>query len=354
MPASSIPSPAYLSRTPSFWHVQLIGWVAFSIVLLPVKNLFYASLPVSLLITAYQLPVSLLLTGIMRHFYRGAQPTAQSFGSAALLVLVSCAVASALDLMISIPANQVIGAGGPVDLVEPALYIFRGIVYLVWSLGYFLIKYQLAYRQLAFQSAVAAEKLRLDMLRYQLNPKFLANSLAVIADEIGQDPSIARAITTRLAHFYHATLRQTEKGEPATLGDELELLRAYLGIETLRLGQALTVHYQVDDSLLTLPLPPLFLLPLAEQAVQNGRRTLPKAFAIKVTAQKVEDGHALLELSYTGRLHEAIPAEPAIATDSDILDLRTRLERHYPGRHRFIQTQDSTRVRSTLYLPLTP
>lgn len=350
MPDSTASAPpSFLSRVPTFWQVQAAGWLGFAALTLPLKQLAYDSLHASLLITAYQLPLALLLTGLLRAVYHRTRPDRRSFWSAATVVVGVCAAAAALDLLISLRANAWIGVlqrYGQLDAA--ALFAFRTTIYLVWSLAYFLIKAQLTARQQAFQTAIAEEKFRLEALRYQLNPRFLASSLAAIADELDADPVVARAMLLRLTNFYRATLQQTERGQATTLGDELELIRAYLGIESLRLGESINISYQVDDTLLGLPLPPLLLLPLAEQAVQQGRQTLPKAFALKITARRSPEGEILMEVARTGRLQST--TEPVPLSDTDLLNLRARFERHFPGRHRFVLTQDSTRVRATLTL----
>jgi hypothetical protein len=349
MPHSRTSPPPYLARLPGFWQAQFVGWLAFSALTLPLKQLAYESLHVSLLITAYQLPLALALTGLLRLVYQRTRPHERSFWTGAALVLGTCALAGLIDLAVSQPANAAIGAADTGKLTAPALLVFRGTIYLVWSLGYFLIKAQLASRQQAFQTAIADEQLRLQSLRYQLNPRFLASSLAAITDEIDADPAMARAMTLRLTNFYHTTLQQAERDTATTVRDEFELIRAYLGIESLRLGPALTVNYQVDDRLLDQPLPPLLVLPLAEQAVQQGRQALPKPFAIKVTAQLTPTNQMLIEVAHTGRLTGQV--EPGGLPESDLLNLRARLSRHYADRHHFVLTQDSTRVRATLTLP---
>jgi sensor histidine kinase YesM len=350
-----MPAPAGLfqstkpSRIPLFWQLQLAGWLAFAVFLLPLKRVVYGTMTGSLLITVYQLPLSLLLSAAMRSFFRQitAKPRAQ--WQTALLVLAACASASSVDVLVSIPVNHSFGLYGPADILGIGLYFFRTAVYLIWSLLYFMIKGQMAARQQAFHAAVAQEKFRLENLRYRLKPQFLAHSLEEITDEIDQNPAVARAMTLRLTHFYRTTLRHAEHEESATLGEELELVRAYLELQRLRLGDGLSVRYEVDETLLPLSLPPLLLLPLAERAVQYGLRALPTEFEIRVTAQRTPEGDILLEVARTGRLADVPESEdPAGA---ELLNLRTRLERYYPGRHRFVFTQDSTRVRATLSLP---
>lgn len=343
-------SSRLFSRVPLFWQLQLAGWGLFALAVFPMKQMVYGSTSGSLLITAYQLPLSLALTELLRRFYRRTGFARRSIGTGLALVVVACAAASAVDVLVSIPFNRSFGLFGPVDIAGAGLFTFRTAIYGIWSLLYFLIKARLAEQERLFEHSIASEKLRLQALRYQLNPGFLANSLATIAEEIDQDPAIARAMTMRLTSFYRTTLRHNESGAPTTLREEMELVRAYLEIQRLRLGNALSIQFTVDEDLLPMPLPPLLLLPLAEKAVQAGFAASPRQFEITVTAQRTFEGQALLEVARTGRLAEA--ADAAEAAGGELHQLRTRLERHYPGQYRFVLAQDSARARATLVVPL--
>jgi len=339
-----------LSRVPLFWQLQLGGWGLFALAVFPLKQAVYGSTLGSLLITAYQLPLSLVLTTLLRHFYRRSFAAERRGLTAAALVIAGCVTASSVDVLVSIPINHYYGLFGPADILGKGLFAFRIAIYVIWSLLYFMIKGRLAEQRRRFEVAIADEKLRLQALRYQLNPQFLATSLATIAEEIDQAPAIARAMTVRLTSFYRTTLRHNESGRPATLREEMELLRAYLEIQRLRLGNALSIQFAVDETLLSLPLPPLLLLPLTEKAVQAGLADSPRHLEITITAQRTFAGDVLLEVARTGRLSEADGDEPPAG--SSLHQLRTRLERHYPGQYRFVLAQDSARARATLILPL--
>jgi two-component system LytT family sensor kinase len=348
--SSTSPTP---SRARLFWQLQLIGWGAFALLALPIKQAVYAAWGTSLLITVYQLPLSLGLSGLLRLFYRRNRPDEQANWIAALVVFGGCLAAGAADVLASIAVNRLTGLDDTPLIPETGLYAFRSAVYLIWSLVYFLTKALLRNRALAFQSAVADEQHRLELMRYQLNPNFLARSLSAISHQIGVNPASARAMTARLAEFYQNTLRHTERGQTATIGDELALVRAYLDIEQLRRGEgSLQVNYAVEESLLSLPLPPVLLLPLAEKAVHSGGRTDGKPLEITLTIQRADQGQVLLEISHSGRLDRSNPPFTR-AGDPVAPDIRATLEQHFPGRHRFSLSQDSFRVRASVWLPLT-
>lgn len=340
------------SRERLFWQLQLIGWGGFALLSLPIKQAVYSSWTTGLLITLYQLPFSLGLSGLLRLFYRRNRPDEQVNWLAALVVAGGCMAAGTVDVLVSIGVNRLTGLDYATLIPETGLYAFRSAVYLIWSLAYFLTKALLRNRALAFQSAVADEQHRLELMRYQLNPNFLARSLSAISHQIGVNPASARAMTARLAEFYQNTLRHTDRGQTATIADELALVRAYLDIERLRLGDAaLQVNYEVDDSLLSLPLPPVLLLPLAEKAVHSGGRIDGRPLEITLTIQRADDGQLLLEVSHSGRLDRSNPPFTR-AGDPVAPDTRASLEQHFPGRYRFNLSQDSFRVRASLWLPL--
>ena len=353
MPAHQRPSSTVLpARTPLFWQLQLVGWIGFSVMLLPLKLAVYGSLEAALLISAYQLPLALGLSCLLRIYYRRTHPAQRPFWLAAGLVFAGCMAASAFDVLVSIPLNAALGFFGPADLLSSGLYFFRTAVYLIWSLAYFLIKALLLNRAQAFRTAVAEEKHRFELMRYQLNPTFLAKSLATISQQIGANPATARAMAARLGDFYQNTLRHAERGHETTIGDELALLRAYFDIEQMRAGATgLVVRYEVDEQLLRLPLPPILLLPLAEKAIKEGRPQPGTPLEVTVTVQQADDGLTLLEVSHSGRIDPSNPpfAKPA---EEGPADVRANLDRHFKGRYRLNLRQDSFRVRASLWLPL--
>jgi hypothetical protein len=345
-------STALPARTPLFWQLQFLGWGGFSLLSLPLKQTIYGSFEAALLITAYQLPLAVGLSCLLRLYYRRMHPAQRPFWMAAGLVLAGCVAAGAFDVLISLPVNHALGFFGPAEILNSGLFFFRTATYLIWSLGYFLIKALILNRAQAFRAAVSAERHRFELMRYQLNPTFLAKSLATISQQIGTSPATARAMTAKLSDFYQNTLRHVERGQAATVADELALVRTYFDIEQLRVGaSALAIRYEVDEALLKRALPPVLLLPLAEQAIKEGRSAPGSPLEITVTVQRADDGLILLEVSHSGRINSSNPPFAQYA-ESGPTDVRASLDRHFGNRYRLNLSQDSFRVRASLWLPL--
>ncbi len=148
-------------------------------------------------------------------------------------------------------------------------------------LRYFFLQHQLLQqRQMELQA-------RLDSLRARIRPHFLFNTLNSIASLIASRPDAAEQAVEDLAELFRASLK--ENRGVTTVADELRLCELYLGIEQLRLGDRLAVHWQVQDGLREQAMPSLVLQPLVENAVYHGIARLPEGGTIKVDLGREDD-----------------------------------------------------------------
>src|SRR5260221_6140 len=116
-----------------------------------------------------------------------------------------------------------------------------------------------------------------------MNPHFLFNALnALAALAIVAPREIPRA-AGRLRQFLRASFEQQERAL-VPLEEELAVVRAYLDIESLRLGARLKVEEIIDPGLAEGLTPPFSLQPLLENAVRTGLQSSPKAGRVRLTA----------------------------------------------------------------------
>src|SRR5262249_21335844 len=113
-----------------------------------------------------------------------------------------------------------------------------------------------------------ASKAELRALQAQINPHFLFNSFNTLYGTIARDNSEARRLVLNLADIFRYFLRSDRAF--ITLEEELKIVKAYLEIESLRLGPKLTTAIQVADDLLKAEIPVLSIQPLVENAVKHG------------------------------------------------------------------------------------
>jgi hypothetical protein len=124
-------------------------------------------------------------------------------------------------------------------------------------------------RRRAAEALQAETQARLALLQAQIEPHFLFNTLANIHSLIKEDPEAAGVVMEQLNSYLRTSLRRTR--EPtSTVGEELELVEALLGIAAIRLGKRLEYSIAAGPEVRAAPLPPLLLQPLVENAVRHG------------------------------------------------------------------------------------
>ena len=130
-------------------------------------------------------------------------------------------------------------------------------------------------------------------LQARMNPHFLFNALNALAALSTIAPREVPQATGRLRQFLRASFDQQERALVA-LEEELAIVRAYLDIESLRLGDRLKVEEAIDPGLLTALTPPFSFQPLVENAVQHGILSSPQAGRLRLV---VRPGGPWLEMS---------------------------------------------------------
>ena len=128
-----------------------------------------------------------------------------------------------------------------------------------------------------------AAEAELRALRAQLNPHFLFNALTTIGYLLQTAPDRALGTLYRLTDLLRAVLRRPP-GEVITLGEELDLVESYLAIERERFEERLTTRIDVPDALRALPVLPLLVQPLVENAVKHGISPLKRGGTVTISA----------------------------------------------------------------------
>jgi sensor histidine kinase YesM len=131
---------------------------------------------------------------------------------------------------------------------------------------------QLAESEAKVREAAAkrdAMNAELKALRAQVEPHFLYNTLANVVSLIDRDPPQAKRMTERLIGYMRHTLDASRR-DNTTVADELAIIGDYLEILRLRMGERLRYTIVADDATRALPLTPMLLQPLIENAVKHG------------------------------------------------------------------------------------
>jgi len=231
--------------------------------------------------------------------------------------------------------------------------LMDGITLALFSLLFFAVDHWLQLRDQREQARAAtalAQQAQLQMLRYQLNPHFLFNTLNSIRAMILHDPERARQIVTELSEFLRYSLNG--RGHESTLGEEMQAIENYVAIQRIRFEEKLAVTVKVDPELNEFVLPCFLVHPLVENAVKHGMETSepPLRVEIEIAARGPD---LRIRVSNTGRLVPAAPAEPGSPRDGTGTGLKNvvqRLELAFPGRHEFAVTERDGWVHAEIVL----
>jgi signal transduction histidine kinase len=167
---------------------------------------------------------------------------------------------------------------------------------------------------------------QLKMLQAQIEPHFLFNTLANLDALIQTDPRRARAMLGHLNDYLRATLAAT-RCERSTLADEFALLRGYLEVQGMRMGERLRFRLELPESLAQAGLPPMLLQPLVENSLKHGLEPKVEGGEVKVSARE-EGDRLVLEVADTG-LGKANGS--TAGTGVGLANVRERLAAAYDG-----------------------
>ena len=140
---------------------------------------------------------------------------------------------------------------------------------------------------------------KLSLLHAQVEPHFLYNTLASAQVLTRSDPARADEMLGHLIAYLRKSLPRTEQAI-STLGEELERARAYLEILRIRMGERLKVQIQVPDALKRVPMPPMMLQTLVENAVKHGLEPELAGGTVWIIAREV-DGKVAVSVADDGR-----------------------------------------------------
>jgi hypothetical protein len=165
-----------------------------------------------------------------------------------------------------------------------------------------------------------ADRTRIQALQAQLTPHALFNVLAAITELVHEDPDAAEEALVSLVELYRALTRHGSAAQ-VPLREERALIRRYLDIEAIRLGDRLQVEWDWPSWADELRVPPLLLQPLVENAIKHGIAPATGGGRLRIRAGRERDA-LVLEVANTG---QPLAPEPVPATGLGNLEARLRL-----------------------------
>ena len=355
MALSSIPA----NRQRAYWACQLGGWTLYALGQISTL-LFHASNVLwGVFIVALNIPLGIGLTHAYRAFIQWRRWTDRSLlhlaprVAAATVVLSLAFTAGSAGIALATTPWSPFGGVTLADLTLPQLLNTANRVsptFLLWSVLYFGIHFFWNYRSAEIdrlQLAVQSRDAKLEALKLQLNPHFLFNSLNSVRALVTEDPSRAQQMITRLARLLRSTLRNSRE-TTVPLGDELDLVRTYLDLESVRLEDRLTYAINAEHAPHACAVPPMLVQTLVENAVKHGVARRPEGGHIRVAARRSE-GQLHLTVCNPGTLRHAA-RDDGVGLDN----VRERLGLLFGEAATLTLRDDNDTVRATACLPCRP
>jgi hypothetical protein len=164
-------------------------------------------------------------------------------------------------------------------------------IFFLWTALYFCIislrdRRLAELRQSELTRALHLAELRL--LKSQLNPHFLFNSLNSVRALVADDPAGAQRAVTQLARTLRYTLNASQE-ELVSFERELEIVADYLELESLRLGDRLAIERNIAPEAATTSIPAMLLQTIVENAVKHGIAELPRGGVLSISATRRDD-----------------------------------------------------------------
>ncbi len=296
------------NREFQFWLLHIGGWTAWALtylaqlVYIGIFERYVLWLPVVTLVGA-------VLSLSLRYIYRGSWHW--PLWARAMTVVVSSMVLAAIWWVIRNKLYYIMVAPEKAHKSPPITDIYTyfssgvGVAFalmICWSAAYFAIKYyqqMLAERERALKADSMAQSAQLKMLRYQLNPHFLFNTLNAISTLVLlKENDTANTMVTRLSSFLRYSL-DSDPMARVTLSQEVDALQLYLDIEKVRFEERLRFEVEMDEASRSGLIPSLLLQPLVENSIKYAISANEDGGTIGVSAKVFAD-ELLIELTDDG------------------------------------------------------
>lgn len=329
--------PFFEQKSRAFWILQAGGWSGY-LILRTVSSLSNDPSVEGVIAVIVESIVGYCLTLLLSTLYGYYRKLNSRITSVSLTVATLAAATVIYAVLEAFTFSFIKMAEPGITLSQVIGYMFLTFTVLAgWSALYFGINFYLIVEEQADQMQRLenqASTAQLAMLRYQLNPHFLFNTLNSISTLVLlKQTERANVMLSRLSSF----LRYTLANEPTahvTVAQEMETLKLYLEIEKMRFENRLRHHFDIDPRVVKARLPSLLLQPLVENAIKYAVTPQEEGADITVTARLAGD-RVHITVSDTGPGLIETKSRPTLSTGVGLANIRERLAQAFGPDHRF-------------------
>jgi two-component system, LytTR family, sensor kinase len=341
------PTPFFANKNQAFWRLQALGWGG--TMLLRAMSGIANEVPLSFLVlvlisTVTGFSITLILAVVYRQLI--SQRALITWGVTALVLPFAVSLYAFIDAWV----NGLYYADNAKSFAQRFIALLNVDATLIgaWSALYYAINFFLQVEEQNDQLIRLenqATQAQLAMLRYQLNPHFLFNTLNSISTLVLlKQTGPANAMLSRLSSFLRYTLVNEPTGR-VTVAQEVETLKLYLEIERMRFEERLRTSFKIDPVTEAALLPSLLLQPLVENAIKYAVSTQEAGAEITIATQLAgqnlritvsDTGPGLQNAGSDNRLSGVtFDGGEQVSTGVGLANIRDRLAQAYGEDHRF-------------------
>lgn len=189
------------------------------------------------------------------------------------------------------------------------------------------ISYSQKYREREFR----LQQAQLQVLKMQLNPHFLFNTLNAISEFVYSSPQVADKTITQLSDLLRLSLKSSNTPE-VTLKEELDFLRKYVQIQQALLDERLQVRWNIDARTLDAYVPNMILQPLIENSIIHGIAPQENGGTVEITSER---RNGTLYLCVLDNGSDFIADKSVAAEGVGLTNVKARLHHLYGQNHEF-------------------
>jgi len=329
--------------------------LAFGLIAFLIRSVMQEDFSRALQITLATELLGFFLSGVLRRLYRHLNPLQIRRSSFIVQTLLITAFTAAFHSALLQGLITLLDLAGPTSSFSQTVPIWQRwavfsllmwFVYLAWSFAYLWLKAEILLQKERLQELKAkaeVQQMELQLIRFQLDPHFLFNSLNGIAAEIPAHPKIASTMVDELATYLKYSL--DHRHELITpLSVELDATASYLKIQKARFGSKLQTRITAPSNTRKILVPSFILQPIVENAFKYGPGKSSDRLTLLVSVQ-MKSNHLILQVKNSGKLSSSQKGS-GLGLDA----VRRRLAIRYPDRHHFTLIEDNGYVVATLDL----
>ena len=295
-----------LNKARLYWLLQIGGWALYAVVQI-VGAIVLGNGAVSnqrIIFLSYEAFFCFLITHWFRTYINNNRWLSWSMSKLIPRLFVTVLSLGIVMYFLRIPVSLPLGLFNKSVIFDPKNILGLSSVYafffFLWSVFYFIYNYFERYNK-SLKLEASVKEIELSNLKSQLNPHFIFNALNSIRALVDENPEKSKQAINQLSNILRNSL-VTEKKGLTKFGDELKVVRDYLGLESIRFEERLRTEFDIDPASKNFLVPPLMIQTLVENGVKHGISKLTEGGVVQLQT-KVEKGKLKIQIRNSGHYH---------------------------------------------------